>query len=118
MVNDINRMTRNTTVQMKDLTSNCKDLVSMIAFLQDFEAACDAFHIHKSTKKWLFKRELNGSVKYVIKARDALPTKTARAREGCFTSYAAIANYLWKRYAPTKTSSSSTSNFLRSSKNA
>lgn len=50
----------------------------MIAFLQDFEAACDACNIHDGAKMWLFKNYVTGSVDAIIKARVVLSTGAAK----------------------------------------
>lgn len=45
--NDLNMMTKNTTAQRKDQTFSAKGTVSMIAFVQNFEAAGDVCNIHE-----------------------------------------------------------------------
>lgn len=72
---------------------------STIAFLQNFNAACDQSYIQKGAEKWLFKLHLNGPVDSVIKVRVAIPAETAKAKEMCLTLYSAITNYLLNRYA-------------------
>lgn len=92
-------MTKKTTAQFQDRTSNRKDPVSIIVLLQDSKAASDGYSIHKGAAIWLVKHYLRGPVKSVIKARVPLPTETARAQESCLKSFHAIYNYLLKRYA-------------------
>lgn len=99
MASDLNRITNNTAVQMKDRNFSGKDSVSIIAFLPDFKAACDACNFHESTAVWLLKHYPNGPVRSVINAHVVLQTETARTQEGCLTFYSAIGNYLLKRHA-------------------
>lgn len=47
VANKLNKMTKKTAVQMKDRTVSAKDPVSIIAFLQNFKAACNACNIHE-----------------------------------------------------------------------
>lgn len=45
---------------------------------------------------------MSGPVVSVIKSLFSLPTRTAKAQEGCLALYSAIFNYLLKRYATKK----------------
>lgn len=47
---------------MKNRTLNGRDPVSIIAILQDFGAACNAWNKYKGVAMGLFKHYLNGSV--------------------------------------------------------
>lgn len=76
-----------------------RDSVSVIAFLLDFKASYHACNIDESVALWIFKDFLIEPVESVMKVREALPTKTARAQHGCLTTYSAIVNFLLKSYA-------------------
>lgn len=91
-------MTKKTAVPMRNRTFNGKEPLSIVAFLQNFKAACDARNVHEGAAMWLFEHYLNRPVESVINARFALPAETARAQNGCLTSYFAIINWLLKRY--------------------
>lgn len=95
----MNKKKEKTAAQMNDRTLSEKDFVSIIAFLQDFKTARNAYNIHENTAKRLFKHYLSYPVKAVIKARMTLPPETAKPKEGCLTLFSAIANYLLKRYS-------------------
>lgn len=77
MSNELNKMIKKRAVQMKDRTFNGKDPMSIIVFLQDFKAACNAYRIQEGAAMWIYEQYLSGRVESVIKARVALPTKTA-----------------------------------------
>lgn len=55
VANELKRMMNNTAVQMNDRTFSGKDPVSIIAFLQNFKATCDAWDIHEEADVWLSK---------------------------------------------------------------
>lgn len=65
---ELNKMTKKTAIQLKDRAFNVKDSVSIIVFVQDFKAACDAVKFQKRTAMWLFMRYLKARIKSVINA--------------------------------------------------
>lgn len=69
-------MTKKTALQMKDQTFNEKYPESIIAFLQDIKANCDACKIHESAADWLIKQYPNALVESVIETCGVLPTET------------------------------------------
>lgn len=84
---------------MKNRIINGKEPVTIIAFLQDFKAPCNACNIHESAAMWPFKNYLSVPVESVIKNGVAIRTQTAGAQEAYFTSHFAIVNYLLRLYA-------------------
>lgn len=55
VVSDLNKMPKETAVQMKDRMFNRKDPLSIVTFRQDFKAACNACNIYEGVVMWLFK---------------------------------------------------------------
>lgn len=79
---------------MKDQTFSDKHPLLIIAFLQDFKEVCDACNIHESTAIWLSRQYLTGPVEPVIKALVALPTESAKSKEGGITLFSANVIFL------------------------
>lgn len=71
---------------MKDRAFNGKDPLSIIASLQDFKTACNAWNIQESAAMCLLKIYLSGPIESLIKARIAFRAKAAKVQERCLTS--------------------------------
>lgn len=99
VAHEMSRMTKTVPVEMKDRMVDGRDPVSIITFLQDLKAMCDACNVHEGAVLWLFKYFLSSPVKSVTKARVTLPTDTMKPQEGCLTNVLAVINFLIKRYA-------------------
>lgn len=81
VANELKKMTKETTVQVKHLTFTGRGSVSMIASLQAFKADCDAYNINEGAAMWPFKHYLSGLVETIINARVVLPTQNGMHRK-------------------------------------
>lgn len=84
---------------MRDRTFGSRDTASIITFLRDFKATYSTCNVHEAPALFVFKQFLTGPVEEVIKALIAIPAKTARDEKRCLTSYSAIVDFLFERYA-------------------
>lgn len=60
VIQQLEKLAKKIAVQMKDRIFSGKYLMSVVAFLQEFESACDARGIHEGDTVWLFKQFITG----------------------------------------------------------
>lgn len=87
---------------MKNCTFTGNDPVSIITFLQDFKTACDAYNIHEDADMWLIKPYIFSSFEAVFRARMALLTETAKAKEWCLNFFPQSSITYWNGLRRTK----------------
>lgn len=69
VAHELQKMSKKIAVEMKNRICSGKDMVLVIAFLQELKEAWEACEIHEGTATWLSKKDPTGLAKAVVKAR-------------------------------------------------
>lgn len=72
--------------------------MSVAAFLQEFNSACDACSIYEGAAMWLFRQFLTSPAEAAVKRQMTLLHSTNFLHEGPLKSYSAIVQFILKRH--------------------
>lgn len=93
-------MAKKIMVLMKCSSFPGKNQMSVIAFLKEFNSACDAFKIHEATAMWLRKHYLHGPVEATVRMRATITTTASFYHEDQLKLYSSMVQFFLKRYVP------------------
>lgn len=76
-----------------------EDLIYILDCLRAYMAASDAVEVHEDADAWMFKLLLQGPAKDTLPLRVKSPEKVSEVKQGKFTTFSDMVDYLLETYA-------------------